>query len=132
MLIFWFPPASQAVWLSKVEFSDQSIFSPDSREGDADQDPMPLRLTNGSICFGLISSSDYIVSLVKVCQYGEYDVIVLEVPRLLLCFSCFRCIFSLISTVASDDLLSVIEVCCGTYIAFLPILLCVSEHPEHP
>ena len=58
------------------------MLATDSLDGDGDQDPIPLRLKNGSVCFGMICSTDFVVSLIKVCQKGGFDSIVLEIPRL--------------------------------------------------
>lgn len=77
------PPAGIRICAIVADFTSLNLdpdHLADSLEGDCEQDPMPLRLKNGSVCYGLISSADYIVSLIKVCQKGFFDVIVLELP----------------------------------------------------
>ena len=48
---------------------------------------MPLRLQNGTVCYGVIDVAGYVLALIKLCQLGRHDTIVVDVPRKSSCVS---------------------------------------------
>ena len=101
-------PQELLIGLPIMSSTSHSPDRAEPRDGDGEADPMPLRLSNGSVFYGLINKADAILALIKVLQYGKHDVVLLEAPSMV-SLALFSYLPTRFATV-TDDLLGFIDV----------------------